>query len=168
MIGSRRVGRVCVFFTEFLPSFSRRPGAPTHPARASRDSPIRRRPRPQVSDAKWQHCFVFFFCCFFLFLFSFLFFLIFRWDLSPILLFLFAVVAFVVACCLEKKNILFQKQKKKQNKSAWLTGPKLIGGSGNRNTRQRQVRCFFLFCFLFDRDERSSKTPAVKCSCSYF
>ena len=69
---------------------------------------------------------------------------------------------------LGKKNILFQKQKKKQNKSAWLTGPKLIGGSGNRNTRQRQVRCFFLFCFLFDRDERSSKTPAVKCSCSYF
>ena len=167
MIGSRRVGRVCVFFTEFLPSFSRRPGAPTHPARASRDSPIRRRPRPQVSDAKWQHCFVFF-LLFFLFLFSFLFFSYFSlgsFSYPPLPVCGGGVCGGLL---LGKKNILFQKQKKKQNKSAWLTGPKLIGGSGNRNTRQRQVRCFFLFCFLFDRDERSSKTPAVKCSCSYF
>ena len=158
---------LCFFyrvFTEFFPT--------SRCTDASGES-VARLANPTPSTATGQRCematlFCLFFCCFFLFLFSFLFFLIFRWDLSPILLFLFAVVAFVVACCLEKKNILFQKQKKKQNKSAWLTGPKLIGGSGNRNTRQRQVRCFFLFCFLFDRDERSSKTPAVKCSCSYF
>ena len=167
MIGSRRVGRVCVFFTEFLPSFSRRPGAPTHPARASRDSPIRRRPQPQVSDAKWQHCFVCFFVVFFCSFFRSFFFL-----------FFVGIFLLSSSSCLRwwrlwwpvawKKKHFISKAKKKQNKSAWLTGPKLIGGSGNRNTRQRQVRCFFLFCFLFDRDERSSKTPAVKCSCSYF
>ena len=48
---------------------------------------------------------------------------------------------------LGKKKHFISKAKKKQNKSAWLTGPKLIGGSGNRNTRQRQVRCFFFVLF---------------------